>query len=184
MGFHTYDVDRAENLSDPTRFAYLSVDELLALFEPREDDTVVDLGSGTGFYTNELAPYVGTVHAVDVQPEMHDLYRESGVPGNVRLVTAEAADLPIADDAVDAVVSTMTYHEFATDAALAALARVLAPGGRVAIGDWTRAGEGGRGPPLDQRFDASTARNHFEDAGFTVEHAQDRRETFVLAATN
>jgi len=182
MGFHTFDAERADALEDPTRYAYLSADELLALFDPGPDDEVADLGSGTGFYTDDVAPYVGTVHAVDVQAAMHDQYREKGLPENVETVTAAVADLPFADDALDGAVSTMTYHEFATEAALAELGRVLAPGARVGIGDWTAAGRGEEGPPLDERFDASDARAAMADAGFDVDRAEDRRETFVLAA--
>ncbi|WP_276260968.1 class I SAM-dependent methyltransferase [Haloglomus litoreum] len=180
MGFHTYDVEKAEALEDPGRYEYVSVDELLALFEPAGE--VADLGSGTGFYTDDVAPYAETVHAVDVQAEMHDLYREKGTPDNVRFVTAEVADLPFADDALDGAFSTMTYHEFASDAALAELARVVRPDGLVGIADWSAEGEGNNGPPRSERFAAADAVEAFQGADFTVERAQERRETFVLSA--
>jgi ubiquinone/menaquinone biosynthesis C-methylase UbiE len=182
MGFHTFDVDRAEKLDDPSRFAYVSVDELLALFDAVEGDVVADLGSGTGFYTDEVAPYVETVYAVDVQAEMHRYYRERGIPGNVETVSADVGDLPFDDDELSAAFSTMTYHEFASDASLAELARVLEPGGRVGIGDWTAAGVGEHGPPLDERFDAATASEALRAAGFEIVRAEDRRETFVVSA--
>ena len=182
MGFHTFDADKAENLEDLSRYQYLSVDELLATFEPQPDDVVADIGSGTGFYTDEIAPHVEKVYAVDVQPAMHETYQEKEVPENVEFVTAEAQDMPFDDGALDAVVSTMTYHEFASDEATAELARVLAPGGRLAIADWTATGEGRSGPPLDERFDADTAAEQLEAGGFEVVDATDRRETFVLAA--
>lgn len=182
MGFHTYDVSKADALEDLSRYQYLSVDELLALFEPRLDDTIADLGSGTGFYTDEISPYVEKVYAVDVQPAMHDKYRQKGAPDNVEFVTAEGQDLPFEDDGLDAVVSTMTYHEFASQEATEELARVLKPGGRLAIADWTATGEGRSGPPVDERYDAETAIEHLEAGGFEVIDATDRRETFVLEA--
>ncbi|WP_254534552.1 class I SAM-dependent methyltransferase [Halomarina litorea] len=180
MGFHTYDPSRADNLEDPTRYQYLSVDELLALFDPQ--GTVADLGSGTGFYTDHVAPYAETVHAVDVQDEMHEYYREKGAPDNVEFVVAEIADLPFADDQLDGAFSTMTYHEFASDEALGELARVLRPDALLGIADWTRNGEGGEGPPTDERYALQDAMDALTDAGFTVEHASERRETFVLRA--
>ncbi|WP_254822732.1 class I SAM-dependent methyltransferase [Haloglomus halophilum] len=180
MGFHTYDAERADALEDPGRYEYVSVDELLALFDPEGE--VADLGSGTGFYTDDVVPYAGTVHAVDVQAEMHDFYREKGAPDNVRFVTAEVADLPFADDVLDRAFSTMTYHEFASPEALRELARVVRPGGVVGIADWSAAGEGGAGPPRAERFAAAEAVAAFEDVGFTVERAEERRETFVLRA--
>ena len=183
MGYHTFDSDRADRLDDPSRFAYVSVDELLALFDPTPDAVVADLGSGTGFYTDEIAPSAEHVYAVDVQAAMHDHYRESGVPENVELVTANVTSLPFDDDVLDGAVSTMAYHEFASDAALSELARVCRPGAEIGIADWTAAGAGERGPPLTERFDATDAATAFEAAGFDVVSAEDRRETFVLSAT-
>ncbi|MDS0258458.1 class I SAM-dependent methyltransferase [Haloarcula sp. S1CR25-12] len=182
MGFHTFDPARADQLEDPTRYAYLSVDELLALFDPTADDAVADLGSGTGFYTDDVAAAAGTVYAVDVQPEMHELYREKGLPENVVPVTATVESLPV-DEPLDAVVSTMTFHEFATPAAMDAVVDALAPGGRVALADWTRTGSGDAGPPLAERYAAADAVELCEAAGLTVHRAEDRRETFVLEGT-
>lgn len=142
---------------------------------------MADLGSGTGFYTDDIAPYADRVYAVDVQPEMHDVYREKGVPENVELITAEAADLPFSDNELDAAFSTMTYHEFANEAALAELARVCAPGARVGIADWSREGEGKEGPPTTERYTREEAVEAFIEAGFTVARSSERRETFVLA---
>jgi ubiquinone/menaquinone biosynthesis C-methylase UbiE len=183
MGFHTFDVDRAANLEDPERFRYCSREELLAGLDPTGDDRVADLGSGTGFYTRELAPFVGTVEAVDVQVEMHELFREHGVPGNVSLVTADVADLPFADDALDGAASTMTFHEFATTDSLAELHRVLAPDARLVLVDWSASGQGEDGPPVAERYDAADAESMLADAGFSVREATDRPETLFVVAT-
>ncbi|WP_313694880.1 class I SAM-dependent methyltransferase [Halorarum halobium] len=182
MGFHTYDVDRADALEDPDRFRYCSAEELRAALAVDTDATVADLGSGTGFYTDVVAPHVARCYAVDVQAAMHDLHREKPVPASVEFVTAGVADLPFADDALDAAFSTMTYHEYASDAALAELSRVVRPGGRVVTVDWTATGTGESGPPTDERFALGAAVSAFESAGFTVERAQTRVETFLLVA--
>jgi len=182
MGFHTYDPARADSLEEERRYRWCSAEELLTLVAPHEAATVADLGSGTGFYTDDVAPHAGTVHAVDVQSEMHDRYEEKGVPENVRLVHAEVSDLPFADDTLDAAFSTMTYHEFSGEAAMAELARVLRPGGRLVTVDWTRRGSGVKGPPLDERHDLGHAVSALADAGFDVDHAVSRTETFVCRA--
>lgn len=179
MDSHTFDVDRADELEDPARYEYLSVDEFLALFDPGPDDVVADLGSGTGFYTDDVAAPVERVYAVDIQPEMHDRYREKGMPDNVTPVTASVADLPF-DESLDAVVSTMTFHEFASPAAMDAIVAALAEGGTVGIADWTRNGTGDGGPPLSERYAVDDAVGIFEAAGIEVQRAEDRRETFVL----
>lgn len=182
MGFHTFDADRAAVLDDPARFAHCSVEELYALLTPDPDATVADIGSGTGLYTDCVAEFVGRIHAVDVQPAMHERYRDHGVPANVELVTAEAGDLPFADGALDGAFSTFTFHEFAGEGALAELRRVLAPGARLAVADWSGAGAGESGPPVAERFSAAEAASMLADAGFEVGPTSERRDTFTLGA--
>jgi SAM-dependent methyltransferase len=179
MGFHTFDVERAAQLEDHSRYEYLSVDELLALFDPDASTVVADLGSGTGFYTDHVASVVGRVYALDVQPGMHERYREKGLPDNVVPVTADIESLPFSDS-LDAVVSTMTFHEFASPTAMEEIADALVPGGRVAIADWTRAGAGAAGPPRSERSAAEDAVEFCTKAGIEVLRAEDRRETFAL----
>jgi SAM-dependent methyltransferase len=195
MGFHTFDADRAPNLEDPSRYRFCSAEELRALFDL--GGTVADLGSGTGFYTDDVAPYVETCYAVDVQREMHEFYREKGVPENVDLVEAAVDDLPFDDDHLDGAFSTMTYHEFgpeprpgeagertesaSDDDALAELRRVLAPDARLGIVDWSANGEGADGPPVDERFALDDCAAAFEERGFAVEFGRERQETFICS---
>jgi ubiquinone/menaquinone biosynthesis C-methylase UbiE len=143
---------------------------------------LADLGSGTGFFTDDLAPHVGTVYAVDVQAAMHEHYREKGLPGNVELVEADAADLPLGAGELDAAFSTMTFHEFADAEALAEVARVLRPGGRLITVDWDRDGSGEAGPPRDETYGLDGAVALQTDAGFVVERAERRPETFLSVA--
>ena len=182
MGFHTFDADRAPTLNDPARFERCSVEELFGALAVDERATVADLGSGTGLYTSRLAAGVGQVYAVDVQAVMHGHYREAGVPSNVELVAADIGNLPFADDALDGAVSTFTFHEFASADALAECRRVLAPGTRLALVDWSAAGTGEGGPPTDERYDATDATRLLTDAGFAVPTSTERRDTFAVTA--
>ena len=180
MDEHTFPAADADRLDDAARrYRTLSAEELYGAVDPEAGDAVVDLGSGTGFYTDELTPHVAEVAAVDVQPAMHDRYREKGVPENVTLVTAGADDLPFADDRFAAAVSTMTLHEL-PEAAVTEAARVLRSGGRFVVVDWTAEGRGERGPPLAERTTADEAAALFREAGFEVTAQATRAETFLL----
>ncbi|RXK47001.1 class I SAM-dependent methyltransferase [Halorientalis pallida] len=184
MGHHTFDAGKAAKLEDTAaRYRSVSREELLWGLDLTGTETVVDLGSGTGFYTDDVAPHADRVYAVDIQDEMHDHYREKGVPENVELVTSGIEDLPFDDAELDAAVSTMTYHEFATDGALAELARVLPSGGRLVVVDWSADGTGEDGPPLSERFSETEAATALDDAGFAVEFGATRPETFLVVAT-
>ncbi|MUW15018.1 methyltransferase domain-containing protein [Halorubrum sp. CBA1125] len=183
MGFHTFDADEADRLERPAaRYRWVSAEELIGPLAPAEFAVLADLGSGTGFYTDDVAPHAETVYGVDVQAEMHAFYREKGVPDNVELVESDVADLPFEDGGLDGAFSTMTYHEFATPAALAELARVIRADGRLVLFDWSAAGDGDHGPPVAERFAVDDAIDASEDAGFAVERAETRTETFVVVA--
>jgi len=184
MGHHTFDAAKADRLEDAaTRYSYLSAEELLWALDLSDAETVADLGSGTGFYTDDVAPAAEQVYAVDLQAAMHDLYREKGVPPNVELVTTDVAELPFDDDGLDAAFSTMTYHEFATEESLAELARVVRPGGRLVVADWAANGAGEGGPPVEERYGLDDAIQALEGAGFDVGFEALRMETFVVRAT-
>jgi ubiquinone/menaquinone biosynthesis C-methylase UbiE len=184
MGHHTFDADGADKLERAERrYRFLSAEELLWVLALSSEDIVADLGSGTGFYTDDVAPHASEVYAIDVQTAMHEYYEAKGVPGNVELVTTGIEELPFEDESLDAAFSTMTYHEFASDDALAEIRRVLGPAGRLVIVDWTATGTGENGPPLDERYTADAAAESLRDHGFEIEHEFSRPETFMLVAT-
>ncbi|MDQ2052863.1 class I SAM-dependent methyltransferase [Natronolimnohabitans sp. A-GB9] len=182
MGFHTFPTDRADALEDPSRYRFCSREELVEMLALESDDVVADLGSGTGFYSREVAPFVETLYAVDVQEEMHERHREEGVSESVELVAAGVGSLPFADDELDAAFSIMTHHEYADDETMAELARVIRPGGRLVTVDWSATGSGEDGPSVDERFGPDDVTNHLEAADFTVERVHDRPETLAVVA--
>jgi len=180
MGFHTFDPSETDRLEDTARFRYCSREELLQHLPTGEETRLLDIGSGTGFYTDELAPFVGEIVALDVQTAMHHQYRRRGMPENVAPVTADAQSLPFDDDTFDAAVSTMTFHESASPASCAELSRVLAADGITIIVDWSAAGRGESGPPRTERYDAADAREMLDAAGFDVVIAVERSETLAV----
>lgn len=183
MDTHTFDAGKAARLEDAERYRFCSRDELLSALGVGPGARVLDVGSGTGFYTRDVAAAAGTVYALDLQPAMHAAFAEYGVPENVHRLTAGAHAVPLRDDAVEAALSTMTFHEFVGTGALAELRRVLRPGGRVVVVDWSARGDGEMGAPMEARYALEDAVSALADAGFRVERAADRAETFLCVAT-
>jgi len=101
--------------------------------------TVADVGTGTGFVAAGIAPRVTRVIAVDNSPAMLAVAEknlgELGV-GNVELIEGDVTALPLEDGSVDAAFANMVLHHAEDPAAmLAEMARVVRPGGVVAVVD-------------------------------------------------
>lgn len=180
---NVFSADMADRLEDDARFRYCSVDELVGLLGAHGDQQLLDVGSGTGFYTRELARRVGAVCAVDLQPAMHEYHRETGLADGVSLVTGVADALPFRDAVFDAAISTVTFHEFVGPDALAELERVVRPGGRLVVVDWALHGDREVGAPTADRLALGDAVAALDGTRFRLDHAALRVETYVLAAT-
>jgi SAM-dependent methyltransferase len=92
---------------------------------------VVDVAAGTGKLTRLLVPSGVRVVAVEPLAEMREQLVRA-VPG-VEALEGTAEALPLEDDFADAVTAAAAFHWFRRDEALAEFARVLRPGGRLAI---------------------------------------------------
>jgi len=92
---------------------------------------VVDLGAGTGKLTRALVALGHRVVAVEPLDEMR-VQLEAAVPGS-HAVEGRAEVMPLPDGAADVVASAQAFHWFDHDDALPEIARVLHPGGRLAL---------------------------------------------------
>lgn len=147
---------RARHLDDPRRLeTQLSEEDLARILSLRGDENVVDLGSGTGFYTERIAALTrGLVYAVEIDPGLHEYHASRGPRENVRLVLGDVTRLDLPSGSADVAVSISTWHETGGVLDLPALARILRPGGRLIVIDWRRDPESFEGgPPLEERAD-------------------------------
>ncbi len=127
---------------DTMRLAYYDervIETLRKQIELDGSQTVLDVGTGTGFVAAGLAPHARKILAFDHSPAMLAVARQNLVQlgiDNVELAEADLAKLPLADGSVDAAVANMVLHHALDPAAmLSEMARVTRPGGWVAITD-------------------------------------------------
>ena len=92
---------------------------------------VLDLGAGTGKLTTRLVERGLSVIAVDPIAEMLEVLR-SALPDTPALL-GTAEHIPLPDNAVDAVLVAQAWHWFDPERAVAEVARVLRPGGRLGL---------------------------------------------------
>lgn len=115
----------------------------------RKGDRVLDLAGGTGDISRLLHPRVGSNGAVvltDINADMLALGRsrmeDQGIAGNMRYGLVNAEQLPFADRGFDAVTIAFGLRNVTDqNAALREMFRVLRPGGRALILEFSRVRE-------------------------------------------
>ena len=127
---------------DAMRLAYYDervIEKMAEVARLGEASEVADVGTGTGFVAAGIAPRVERVVGIDNAPAMLEVARKNlralGA-SNVDLVVGEVSRLPLEDGAVDAAFANMVLHHAEDpEAMLREMARVVGPGGTVAITD-------------------------------------------------
>jgi ubiquinone/menaquinone biosynthesis C-methylase UbiE len=115
---------------------------LREILGPAPGERILEIGPGTGYYTLDLAEWVGpsgTVEIFDLQQEMldHTIRRASEAGrANVTPTRGDARELPYEDGSFDAAILVAVLGEIPDqDAALREVRRVLRPGGRLIVGE-------------------------------------------------
>jgi SAM-dependent methyltransferase len=137
-----YDESRLDAVPRPAVDSFAGVGYFFDLVDLKPGDSVLDLGSGSGmdvFYAAALVGPEGVAIGVDFTREQLDkaagLMREHRL-GNVDLREGRIESLPIEDVSVDAVISNGVINLCPDKKAVfAEAARVLRPGGRLAVAD-------------------------------------------------
>jgi SAM-dependent methyltransferase len=121
--------DLAAEEYEATRPSY--PDDVLDLLPVASDAVVLDLGAGTGKLTRVLARRYARVIAVEPLDGMRAILQR--VVPDVEALPGSAEQIPLGDASVDAVFAAQAFHWFDHERALPEIARVLRPGGILAL---------------------------------------------------
>lgn len=120
----------------------ITCDRLRSVLAPHPGERVLEIGPGTGYYTLDMAEWVGAegkIEIFDLQQEFLDHVTARAARrglGNIVPTQGDATALPYEDGSVDAVVLTAVLGEIPDPvAALREIRRVLKPDGRLIVGE-------------------------------------------------
>ena len=104
-------------LARPQRDREQNTSRLVRELPLEPDDTVADIGAGTGYFSFRMAERVpqGKVLAVDIQQEMLDFIesrKTQGFPQNVETVLGTERDPGLTPGSIDLILLVDAYHEF------------------------------------------------------------------------
>jgi predicted methyltransferase len=142
VGDQAADALRALRPIEQERDGWQRPADILRALDLKSGDTVIDLGSGVGYFSLKLSPIVGSAGTVVAA----DIRRESLVflwirtvlarADNIRIVHGEVDDPHLAERPADAVLALNTYHELANPSRILAVVFAhLKFGGRLVIVD-------------------------------------------------
>jgi SAM-dependent methyltransferase len=140
-----------EFLEREDRSEWQRPDDVVNALRLEGDETVADLGAGSGYFTFRLAEALpdGEVVAIDVEPEMvrhlHHKVTENGI-SNVRVVLATADDPEVPPDADLVFVCDVLHHVHGRQAWLRNIASTMKEGARLVLVEF-KEGDLPNGPP-------------------------------------
>jgi ubiquinone/menaquinone biosynthesis C-methylase UbiE len=132
MGFHGMDW-----LERPEREQEENVTLMLQNMNIQPDDTIADVGAGSGYHVFKMAPMAseGLILAVDIQDEMLETINQKKLKAGIKNVlpvkgSEQSTNLP--ENSVDKVLMVDVYHEFEYPAEMmASITKALRPDGKL-----------------------------------------------------
>jgi len=151
---------------------------------------VLDLGAGTGKFTELLLARADRVVAVEPAVAMLEVLRAK-LP-TVEALEGGAEHIPLPDGTMEAVTVAQAFHWFDRDAACAEIRRVLVPGGTLGLlwnhsdpdCSWDRACHRVAHPAVTDDADSTTASAADELPGFTFDRRVEMAWSEVIARTD
>ncbi|RXZ02148.1 class I SAM-dependent methyltransferase [Fictibacillus sp. S7] len=172
MDERRFNPDNKELLDTPERRKLLPPEKLLGLLPFKNNDEVLDLGAGTGYFSIPASKLTnGSVYALDIDTGLleviHSHIKEQGI-SNIQLLEGKVQNLPLSDSTIDIVIASLVLHAVdPLSEGMSEIKRVMKTGAYLLCFDWEKI-ESRLGPPLDIRIPSSEMEKSLADGGFKI----------------
>lgn len=171
--------DRADSMllssdNGPERVIWQKPELVVNLLGDLKNQTVADIGAGTGFFTFRLLQKADRVIASDIDTASLHLMQilskklDTSISEKLKIVVASEDDPSLGKDKVDVAFISNTYMYLTNRGKyLQNLKKYLKPNARLMIIDYKKKNLP-FGPPASQKIDLSQVENELTDAGYKI----------------
>lgn len=157
----------AKVLEDPSRDEWQKPHEVVMALALRKDESIADIGAGTGYFARRFAMHAGKVYAVDIDDKLLAIARKDAPP-NLETVLAAPDDPRLPAASIDTIFFCDVLHHIENRAAYyGKLAKALKPGGRIVVVDFYKK-QLPVGPPPEMKLNDEDVIAELRRAGFTL----------------
>ncbi len=163
---------------DPATASNFVIPEVVTShFHLKDGDIIADFGAGSGFFLRALSLRVGNgkVYACEIQKLLVEKISEQVRSQHLSNIyplwcdLEEAGGVPIKEGTLDVGILANTLFQLEDkQAASNEMYRLIRPGGRLMVIDWTDSYDG-LGPAASHVYDQAAAKDLFESSGFVLE---------------
>ncbi len=160
------------NFESPERAEWQKPDSVIALLGDLQGKTVMDIGSGTGYFSFRLAKAGARVICADVDQRFLDYIAEGRSEQGMTEAEVETRKVPfdapnLQEGEADLVLIVNTYHHIENrQDYFAEVKRGLKPGGRLVVIDF-RKEETPVGPPVEMKIQEEQVMEELKGSGFS-----------------
>jgi arsenite methyltransferase len=155
----------AKILEDPQRDVWQLPQEVIMALSLQPQETIADIGAGSGYFTRRFARHAKKIYAVDIDAKLLEMVRKNA-PANVETVLAAPDDPKLPAASVDTIFFCDVLHHIENRPAYyAKLVKALKPGGRIVDIDFHKKPTP-FGPPEAMRLSEDEVIREFQAAGF------------------
>lgn len=133
----------------------------------RPEETIADIGAGSGYFSRRFAHHAKQVYAVDIDAKLLAIIAKQGAP-NIKNILATPDNPRLPDAGVDTIfICDVLHHIDNRPAYYTKLAKALKPGGRIVIVDFYKKPLP-VGPPPSMKLSEDEVTAELKAAGFKL----------------